>query len=341
MILDDRKKNIIQAIVEDYISTGEPVGSRTVAKKYNLGFSPATIRNDMSDLEEMGLIEQLHTSSGRIPSDLGYRTYVDRIMKSQNLSTEETRCINQKLENIMQEMSQFIKQVSVILSEITHYTAVATTPQLFKSIIKRLQLIPIDKSKVLLVIITHSGIVKNFVVGVNKQYSAEFLFEVSNILNERFAGVQASSVDSILDEMFQKEFANEREFLYPIFKTLERNMFSAEATDVYLEGTSNIFKFPEFNNLLKARELIEILDEKEFLVKLVTTPNDDNVQILIGAENEFKEIEGCSLVKTSYWVGDKLIGSVGVIGPTRMNYSKVVSCIEYIRKQMEKILNGV
>ena len=180
MILDDRKKKILQAIVEDYISTGEPVGSRTVAKKYNLGMSPATIRNDMADLEEMGIIQQPHTSAGRIPSDLGYRTYVDKIMKGQGLSQEEEKSIKERMDGTLKEMSMLIRQVSNVISQITKYTSVAVTANLATSKIKHLQLVPVDKSKILMVIVTNNGEVKNIIIKVGNEHTSEFLFTVSN-----------------------------------------------------------------------------------------------------------------------------------------------------------------
>ena len=341
MFLDDRKKKILQAIIEDFVSTGEPVGSRTVAKKYNLGSSAATIRNDMADLEEMGLLQQPHTSSGRIPSDLGYREYVDKILKCQGLSRQETYDIREKLENTFREMSQFIRQVSNLIPQVTNYTSVAITPQLTKSTVKHLQLVPIDKTKVLLVLVTNDGLVKNFVIKVSKEYGSNFLFTVSNILNEKFSGFPMGSINNGLREEIEKESFLEKEVLIPIFKTLREVIYSNESSDVFLNGTSNILKFPEFSDATKAKGFMDLLDEKEFIVNLLGSITDDKINITIGSENAFNEFKDCSLITTSYRIEGKLVGTIGVIGPTRMNYDKVISCIEYLRNELNHLFENL
>ncbi len=341
MILDDRKKKILQAIVEDFVLTGEPVGSRTVAKKYNLGMSPATIRNDMADLEEMGLLQQPHTSAGRVPSDFGYREYVDKIMKCQTLSQEEASSINERLVSTLKEISHLVRQVSNVISQFTQYTSVAVTPKLNKSKIKHLQLVPIDKSKVLIVLVTDNGSVRNMVIKANKEYSSDFLFYVSNILNERFEGFPLVNINQGVLQQIENANCVEKDMLIPILHTLMESLYSSESSEVYLGGTSNIFNFPEFCDINKAKEFLDILDEKDFLVDLIGSINDERVNITIGSENRFNEIKGCSLITTSYWHGDKLIGSIGVIGPTRMNYAKVIACVEYLRKEITNVLKKI
>lgn len=341
MILDERKKKILQAIVEDYISTGEPVGSRTVAKKYNLGMSPATIRNDMADLEEMGIIQQPHTSAGRIPSDLGYRTYVDKIMKGQGLSQEEQKSIKERLDGTLKEMSMLIKQVSNVISQITKYTSVAVTPNLATRKIKHLQLVPVDKSKILMVLVTNAGEIKNIVIKVGNEYTADFLFTVSNFLNERFAGSPMEDLGTDLKKQLERQGLAQKEVVIPIIDTLNESVSRGDTSEVFLDGASNIFNFPEFSDIARAKEFIEILDERNFLINLLGPMNDEKVDIRIGSENMLDEIRGCSLIKTSYWVGDRHIGSIGVLGPTRMNYGKVISCIEFLRKEITDAINDL
>lgn len=340
MILDDRKKKILQAIVEDYVSTGEPVGSRTVAKKYDLGMSPATIRNDMADLEEMGLLQQPHTSAGRVPSDLGYREYVDKIMKKQSLSREDINNINLKLNETIKEINYLIKQVSNVISQVTRYTSVAITPQLKERTIKHLQFVPVDKTKILLVLVTNDGIIKNFVIKVNKEYNADILYTVSNMLTEKFTGFSLENInDRFIKEVIDSGLL-ENDILTAIFETLRQNVYSQTSAEVFLQGTSNIFNFPEFSNIDKAREFLEALDEKSFLVNLLGRVNDEKINITIGSENIYNEIRGCSLISTSYWIGNRHIGTIGVIGPTRMDYAKVISCVEYLRNKLMHLINN-
>ena len=338
MILDDRKLKILQAIVEDYVQTGDPVGSRTVAKKYNLGMSPATIRNDMADLEEMGFLQHPHTSSGRVPSDHGYREYVDKLMNAKNLSKNDSDRIKERLTTVLKDIGHLVKLTSNVISQVTNYTTVAITSQLKKTSIKHLQFVPIDKTKILLVLVTNIGAVKNIVIKVNKEYDTDFLYLVSNVLNDKFKDFPLQNIDSAVWDEIEKTSRIEKEVLVPIFETLKESVNSADCTDVYLGGTSNIFNFPEFNDISRAKEFLRFLDEPDFLIKLIGNENDKRVNIRIGSENQCNEIKNCSLITTSFWSGDKLLATLGVIGPTRMDYAKVIACIEYLRNEMPNLL---
>jgi len=338
MILDDRKLKILQAIVEDYVLTGDPVGSRTVSKKYIFGMSPATIRNDMADLEEMGFLQQPHTSAGRVPSDQGYREYVDRLMHAKNLSKNDLDKIKERLTTALKDIGHFVKLTSNVISQITNYTTVAITPQLNKTSVKHLQFVPIDKTKILLVLVTSIGTVKNFIINVNKEYDNDFLYLVSNVLNEKFKDFPLQNIDSAVWDEIERTSNIEKDVLVPIFETLKESVNSSDSTDVFLNGTSNIFNFPEFNDVSRAKEFLQILGEPDFLIKLIGDENDRKIKIKIGSENQCKEIRNCSLITTSFWSGDKLLATLGVIGPTRMDYAKVVACIEYLRNEMPNLL---
>lgn len=339
MILDERKLKILQAIVEDYVLTGDPVGSRTVAKKYIHGMSPATIRNDMADLEEMGFLQQPHTSAGRIPSDQGYREYVNRLMHTKNLSESEAERIKEKLATVLKDIDHLVKLTSNVIAQITSYTTVAITPQLKKTSIKHLQFVPIDKTKILLVLITNVGTVKNITIKVNKEYDSDFLHLVSNVLNEKFKDFPLQNIDSTIWDDIERTTRIEKDVLIPVFEALKESVNSPDTKDVFLEGTSNIFNFPEFSDISKAKEFLHMLDEPDFFIRLLSNENDKKINIRIGSENQCNEIKKCSLITTSFWSGDKLLATLGVIGPTRMDYAKVVACIEYLRNEMPNLLN--
>lgn len=339
MFLDDRKKRILKAIVEDYVSTGEPVGSRTIAKKYGFSLSSATIRNEMADLEEMGLLYQPHTSAGRIPSDKGYRVYVDKLMRTHTLSQKEIRDISDGLKTKLNEVDQLIKRVINILSQITKYTSIAITPQVKDKLIKRIQLVPIDESKILLIIVTNSEEVKNFIVRVNENCNNDFLNKISNMLSERLVGIHVRDVETILNKWIDsKEYEFQTGILNLIIETLKENIKTFDSFEIFLWGTANIFNYPEFNDVIKAKELISIFDQKEVLADILGITLDEKVNISIGSENCYDSIKECSLITTSYKFGNKIIGSIGVIGPTRMDYAKVISCIEYLRKEIDKLV---
>lgn len=337
MFIDDRKRLILQAIIDDYINTAEPIGSRTIARKHELGLSSATIRNEMADLEDMGFLAQPHTSAGRIPSDKGYRLYVDQLMKARDLTGEEIENIKQAMEIKINEMSQLIRQAAVVMSRITRYTSMATTPQMKRSILKAIQVVPIEPGKVLVIVVTDAGIVRNSLVKITEAISPDFLIKISNILNEKLSGCAIEQVSLSVIMEIENEIGVRNGTLTPILNCLADCINQIDNTEVYLDGTTNIFNYPEFRDIIKAREFLNTLDEKEILFKLLNVEKESaGINIQIGNENELNEIKGCSLVTTTYSMGDIVIGSIGVIGPTRMEYSRVISSMDYIKKKINQ-----
>ncbi|MEN8905893.1 MAG: heat-inducible transcriptional repressor HrcA [Clostridiales bacterium] len=339
--LDDRKKKILRAIIDDYIQSAEPIGSRSITKKHELGFSSATIRNEMADLEDMGYLDQPYTSAGRVPSDKGYRFYVDELIKLKGLSKQEIESIKMAMNIKINELNQIIKQASKLMSEITNYTSLATTPQMKKTIIKAIQLVPIDKGKALLILVTNVGFVRNSLIRVKESIEADYLIKISNILNSRLSGITIEEVNIILIKEIEREIGREKDILSVVLDELVDCIRHIENTEVYLEGTTNIFKFPEYKNVLKAQEFLSILEEKKIVNSLMRYDKDSKIlNVQIGNENEIKIIKGCSLVTATYSFGDMVIGSIGIIGPTRMEYGKVISTVEYIRKKINEEINN-
>lgn len=337
MLLDDRKQRILQAIIDDYISTAEPVGSRTIARKHELGLSSATIRNEMADLEEMGYLAQPHTSAGRVPSDKGYRFYVDRLMKVRELSSEDTDRLRNAMEVQINEMSQLLKQASAVLSSFTQYTSMAVTPQMKRSIIKRIQLLSIDTGKALIIIVTNAGVVRNIIVKIPDNVLPDTLVEVSNILNDKLDGLTIEKVSQSIVQEVKKEIRVSSEAIKPILNGVIECIRQIDCPEIYLDGAINIFNHPEFRDISKAREFLSALDEKYVLYSILDCASEDRlINILIGTENKVEEIKDCSLVTTTYSLGDVVIGSIGIIGPTRMEYSRVISSMKYIRKKLNQ-----
>jgi len=338
--LGERKRKILQAIIDDYIGTAEPVGSRTIAKKHELGISSATIRNEMADLEEMGYLEQPHTSAGRIPSDLGYRLYVDQLMKRHKFTIEELQRMRQAMELKIQELDHLIQQASNVISQYTKYTTVALTPELSKSSIKHLQLIPIDIYNALMVVVTNAGVVKNKTIRLSKIIDSDFCMKLSKILNEKLGGLTIEEINLPKIQEIQKEISSNEELVVPILNTIADCISDIDRAEVYLGGTTNIFNFPEYNHIDKARELLSFLEEKKNLYKLLVSnnKNKDRINIVIGSENQFEEMKGCSVVMSTYSIGSKIVGTIGIIGPTRMNYSKVVSSLDVLTRNLNTIL---
>ncbi|HEY8804547.1 MAG TPA: heat-inducible transcriptional repressor HrcA, partial [Clostridium sp.] len=257
MEMDERKIKILQAIITDYINNGEPVGSRTIAKKYDLGISSATIRNEMSDLEEMGYIEHLHTSSGRKPSDKGYRLYVDRLMELTKLSTEEEYMIKNHLINAaLYEVDKIVKQATQMLSLLTNLTSIVKAPSVQKSCIKYIQLVNLDGVSILFLIITDSGIIKNNVIKVSKPIGSATIEKLTNILNFRLGKLTIQQINLEVINNLKSDLVAYGEIFDGIIPALYDSLSGVEASEVYIQGAANIFNYPEYNNITKAREFL-------------------------------------------------------------------------------------
>jgi len=340
MFLDDRKRRILQAIIDDYIDTAEPIGSRTIARKHELGLSSATIRNEMADLEDMGYLAQPHTSAGRIPSDKGYRLYVDHLMKARELTAEEIEGMKKAMEVRINELSQLIRHASAVMSRFTKYTSMAITPHIKRSILKAVQVVPIEPGKTLVIVVTSSGVVRNSLVKVAESILPDFLIRMSNILNDKLSGFTVEQIDPHLINDLEKEVQISKDVLIPILSGVADCIRQVDDPEVYLEGTTNILNYPEFSDVVKAKEFLNMLDEKIIINRLLRfSAENSGLKIQIGTENGLNEIKECSLVTTSYSLGNVVIGSIGVIGPTRMEYPKVISSLNYIRKKINEEIN--
>lgn len=340
MEMDERKIKILQAIINDYINTAEPVGSRTIAKKYNMGISSATIRNEMADLEDMGYLEQLHSSSGRKPSNKGYRLYVDKLMQIPNLSSEEMYIIkNQILDGALFEADKIIKQVTLLLSELTKLTCIVKTPSVSKSYIKHLQLINIESNNnILLVLITDSGVIKNNIIRVGKNVSDKVLIKLSSILSNRLRGLNSEQINLEVINNIKMDLYGYEDIFNAIIPVLYENLKSENKSDIYMQGTVNIFNYPEYKDIEKAREFLSMLENKEEVNELLDDPS--NISIKIGNENYIEGAKDCSVISAVYSLGDRPIGKIGVIGPTRIPYSKVISVLSNVVRELNYILTN-
>jgi len=337
MTLDNRKRKILQAIIDDYISSGEPVGSRTIARKHELGLSPATIRNEMADLEDMGYLEQPHTSAGRIPSDKGYRFYVDQLMPEVKISKEEADAIREAMEMKISELSQLIRRASAVLSRFTKYTSMAITPQTRKAYLKAIQVVPIDSCKALVIVVTNANMVRNALVNLDIEVSPDLLISISNILNERLAGLEIAQFNPAILKEIEEQTGIPKGILVPVLDAADDLINNIDQPKLFLEGATNIFNYPEFRDVLKAKEFMDVIDEEQTLIKVLNDCVDNvGINVKIGSENNVDGIKDCSVVTTTYSFNGNMIGSIGIIGPTRMHYSKVISSISYVREMINE-----
>lgn len=340
MLLDERKKRILQAIIDDYIDTAEPVGSRAIARKHELGLSSATIRNEMADLEEMGYLAQPHTSAGRIPSHKGYRLYVDELMKVSELSREEAENIKNALEIKINELSDLIRQASLLVSKITKYTSIAITPHMKKSILKAVQVVPVDSEHALVVVVTNAGVVRNCLIRINENVDADFLIGFSNIINNKLSGLCLEQINDLVMQDIENEIMINKDIVFHVLMGVKECIDQIDHPEIYMQGATNIFNFPEYRDIVKAREFLRILDTKDMIRRLLTMYHPGkNIKVSIGNEIEIEEVKDCSLITATYSYNNEVIGSIGVIGPTRMEYPRVVTSLDFIRKRINFELN--
>ena len=339
MQLDERKFLILQAIIDDYIMTALPVGSRTISRKSGMGVSPATIRNEMSDLEELGYLDQPHTSAGRVPSNKAYRLYVDHLMKTVRLSPDERERMHEHLVAKSKQVESVIRSAASVLSDATKYTSVIVAPKLATLRIRHVQLVPVAEKTALMIIVTNAGIVKDAVIRVPEGLDADDLYSLSRMLTERLADKPLEAVRQTFSELLRNAEQNRRllgETLQVIEKRLETG---GDASDVIVGGSTNLLEYPEYSDVGKARSFLAVLESKDTLRRVLSRDGGMEVTIRIGPENQVPELSDCSIVTASYRVGDHSSGTLGIIGPTRMNYNRVISVLEFMGRALSDVLS--
>ena len=339
MKMDDRKFMILQAIIDDYIMTAVPVGSRTISRKQGVGFSPATIRNEMSDLEELGYLAQPHTSAGRIPSAKAYRLYVDRLMKMVDLSAEETGRIQDHLNKRTAQVEEVIRQAAQALSDVTHYTAVVSGPQMAGVSIKRVQMVPVTETSALLVIVTGAGLVRERVIQVPEGVGPDQLYGLSKVLTERLAGCSPQEAREQLTNV-TADLGEHRQLMASVLGVIDSQLGGDENVPLVVGGRSNLLHYPEYSDVEKARSFLAVLESREKLAPLLKG-SDLEFTVRIGPEINMPEFSDCSVVTATYHVGENTSGTMGIIGPTRMDYARVVSVINYMGRAISDLLSGV
>ena len=339
MALTDRKLMILQAIIDDYILTGIPVGSRTLSKREDISLSSATIRNEMADLEEEGYLEQPHTSAGRLPSDKAYRLYVDTLMRTARLNDQEINYIKGYFSNKMGEVESAISNTARVLSDITNLTSVVMTPQISKVKINRIQLVKLSGQRALLVIVFNTGLLKDVMIQVPETIDSSYLDMISNMISERVRGLTMPQAMQVINDIMNGEMPVHRDFVNNILTAVRRNTAEQMGSQIILGGTQNIFNHPEYRDVDKARSFLKLLETKEPLYDMLSRSTDMEFTIRIGKENEIDELKNMSVVTATYRIGDTNIGSFGVIGPTRMDYSKVLSVMNFVGASINELLS--
>ena len=337
MTMDARKFRILKAIIDDYILTAIPVGSRTISKKYEMGLSSATIRNEMSDLEELGYLDQPHVSAGRIPSAKAYRLYVDQLLQNGSIRTGDAADVRAYFTNRAQQMEDVISRAAQALSGLTHYTSLVMSPKGAELRIRTLQLVPVSSQSALLVIVTDGGIMRDSVIRVGSEMDSDALYAVSRTLTERLSGHTLSEALTLIKET-ERDMQAERQVLSGVAEFLDAVDSEGGKAKLTLGGASNILNFPEYSDVEKARCFLSVLETKDKLLKLMENHGEMAFTVRIGPETGIPELEDCSLVTATYRLSDNTHGTIGVIGPTRMQYGRVLSVLSAMGKQLTDLL---
>ena len=330
-MLEDRKKRVLQAIVEEYIQTAEPVSSNAIMNFEGLECSSATIRNEMAELEKMGYLEKPHTSAGRVPSAKGYRFYVDELLEEDKISLEEIKYISEKLETKVNEMEEITQIASSTISEITHYTTVTIGPSSDVQKIENIKFVSLSNRMIMGVILTDSGLVKETIIKFDEDITENQVQTLSYMFNNKLKGEPITKIDKPLEKYLVDEMRYSVNLIKPI---IEQMKIVIEEESIHLEGANKLFELPEFNSLEVAKKFVNILDEKELMADMLSTGLAKDINVYIGEENDQEELKDFSIVTFKHRIGNKDLGTIGIIGPKRMDYAKVISVMKYISKKL-------
>lgn len=336
--LTEREKKVLYNLISYYINSADPVGSRVIANRFKMGVSSATIRNTLQDLEELGLVQQPHTSAGRIPTDVGYRVYVDYLLKREELTETEKQRIKDGLLREGRGINEILGQTTRVLSEITSQLGVSIAPRFEAGVLKRVELIPVSSGRIMVVVIVQSGLARSVVLEVESSITDSTIREVEQILNERLCGLSLGEIRRTISDRMADVRGTGR-LLNLIVDSEQRIWYDDQSTGIKVAGMDNLLRQPEFSNLERLSRLMKVLDDNSVLSEFFDAATEEGMFITIGAENKYSEIIDCSLVTSSYRVGN-ISGKVSVIGPTRMPYSKLLSVVEYTARTITDVLSG-
>ncbi|MDA8354301.1 MAG: heat-inducible transcriptional repressor HrcA [Firmicutes bacterium] len=334
-MLSERQEKILRAIVDEYIHHAEPVGSRTVSKRKDIGFSAATIRNEMADLEETGFLEQPHTSAGRIPSQFGYRYYVDHLMVPRHLNRSDLMMIRELFASQMNEVEQTIQETASILSRVTNYTSIMLGPELYDNKLKYLQVFPLNDHMAVAILVTDTGHVDQRRITVPEGVSLTNIEQMVNLLNAKLAGVPLHRLKQTVHKELLEEFSRHVENYEYLLSMIDQLLATEAEGRIFTSGTTNILSQPEFKDVEKVKVLMELLEESDTVARLFSN-QETGVQVRIGHENELEAVNNCSIVSASFVVDGRSLGTIGLLGPTRMDYQKVVTLLDVLSRNLSR-----
>ena len=340
MLLDERKKRILEAVIEEYNATAEPVGSNKIANDYKLGFSPATIRNEMANLEELGYLEQPHVSAGRIPSSQGYRFYVDSIMQEKKLTPSEKQVIDQILKEDVTKFETLIKEASNIIARLTNYASIAIGPAMDSCQVEEIKLVKIGQDRLMIVILADNGIIKESIIKYTGQIPEQNIEIFNNYLNYKLKGMNFNDIYENINEYVENELHNISNNIVPLVVELN-NLLVNNNADIYMDGAKNLLNLPELKKEETLKNFLNIIETQDALKEMLKNSYDGNINVYIGQENAFDDLKDFTIITYKQKINDKELGTIGLIGPKRMDYKKVIPVIKYVGDVIqEKIKQG-
>jgi heat-inducible transcriptional repressor len=338
-MLTDRQKAILQILVDDYIRSAEPVGSRTLSKRSDLSISPATIRNEMADLEELGYLEQPHTSAGRVPSQKGYRFYVDHLL-TPLATTDDVDSLRRGYINKMDQMEQVVQHTATILSSLTNYTSIVLGPQMYTTTLRHIQLVPLHERSAVAIIVADNGHVENRKVTIPEGIPVEMIQRFVEVLNKKLTGVPLHRLKGQLRTEVASELRRYSEQYEGMMMLLNEMLTPNEdqSSRVYLGGTTMILNQPEFRDVAKLKPLLDMFEQTEELLQALGNPKESGIIVRIGQENMIETFHDCSLITASYAIDGQPVGTIGVLGPTRMDYGRVIAVMGHLSATLSGLL---
>ena len=335
--MEERKQRILQAVVQDYIASAEPVGSRTIARRHDLGVSPATIRNEMADLEMLGYLEHIHTSSGRIPSSKGYRFYVDGLMPTPTLTDEEKAEIDRWYKARVRRIDEVFQETARFISRVTKNVAIVLAPQMTQAAFRCLQFLPLDERRSIAVLMTDAGFVENKIVSMPSGAAFEDFQRMARVINKCLAGHTLDAIPKAALRKIRSEISDEA--LYEAaLEVIRRALDTEEHERLYLGGTREILSQPEFHDVERVKEILLMLEEQKLLKDILRAHLGEGLRVTIGMENEYSGIQDCSIVTATYHLDGELLGTIAVLGPTRMEYGKAMRLLGYMNGHLSEVI---
>jgi len=335
--IDERKQRVLKAIIDDYIETAEPVGSRTLARKHDLGVSPATIRNEMADLEMLGYLEHLHTSSGRVPSSKGYRFYVDGLIPPQPVSAEEKARIDRWYQSRVKRIEEVFQETAHIISQVTKNVSLVLAPQVTQAKFRCLQFLPLDDRRVITVLMTDAGFIENKILEMPDGSVFEDFQRMAKVINANLAGHSLQTIEHHSLAQIQDEIQDQ--LLYEsALEIIQRALDSGKHERLYLGGTTQLLSQPEFHDVEKVKEMLLMLEEEELMKDILHAHMGDGLEVTIGQENENQHFKDSSIITATYHLDGELLGTIAVLGPTRMEYAKAMSLLEYMNTNLTNVI---